>query len=250
MTTTKSATSEEKPAWYSIPGHGQISDFVNLLHPPYTVWHLSYVLIGIAISPVIFLDRSIAVLLAFFFGLGIGAHALDETMGNPLQTRLSKKRLYIIGLTSISVAVGIGLYYVVTVSLLILPIVLAEVFFALAYNLEMFGKKFHTMIVFAISWGVLPFLTGYFVNSLSISPTAVVVAVAIALLTYVQRTLSFQARSIRGNNFSPQQSLRLTSGEEVTVTSRELILPAERSLKALSIMIFLFAIALIFQRII
>jgi len=239
----------QKPAWYTVAGHGLLSDLVNLIHPPYTLWHLSYVVIGIGLSPIIHPDRSIVVVLAFFLGLGIGAHALDETMGNPLKTRLSRHKLYLIGFSSLAAAVAIGAYYVVTLSLLLLPIIFAEVFFALAYNLEAFNKRFHNVLVFSISWGVLPFLTGYFVNSLSVSFGALLTSIAIGLLTYVQRTLSLQARSVRRTITSPIRALKLENGEEISVTSTDLISPAEKSLKALTLTIFIFAIALICQRI-
>jgi len=240
----------QKPAWYSLEGGGTLTDIINLMHPPYTLWHLSYVLIGISLAPVIHIDRSIAVLVSFFLGLGIGAHALDETMGNPLQTRLSKSELYFIGFSSLAAAISIGLYYVFTVSLLILPIVMIEVFFALVYNLEAFGKRFHNTFVFSLSWGSIPFITGYFVNSLSINPAILLASVSIGLLTYVQRTLSLQARSVRRKLPSSVQALKLSNGDEVRISEKELISPAEKSLKALSLMIFLFAIALILLRII
>jgi hypothetical protein len=236
-----------KPAWYSSKNSGIVSDFINLLHPPYTLWHLSYVIIGVAISPIIYLDRSIAVLVAFFLGLGLGAHALDETMGNPLRTKISKTKLYIIGFVSFSAAVSIGLYYVLELSLLIFPFVAIESFFAIAYNLEIFKKRFHTDIVFAISWGSIPFLTGYFVNSLSLSLSSLVMALGIGLLTYVQRTLSTQARLFR-RRINEVESINLVNGERIPMTSQEIISPAEKSLKALTIMIFALSIALILSR--
>ncbi len=239
----------QRPAWYTLGGRGVLTDLVNLLHPPYTLWHLSYVVIGIALAPVINMDRSLAVIIAFFLGLGIGAHALDETMGNPLKTKLSRQKLYLIGLSSLTVATAIGAYYVITLSVLLLPIILVEVFFALAYNLETFNKRFHNTIVFSISWGVLPFLTGYFVNSLSVSLGALLTSLAIGLLTYVQRTLSLQARAVRRNIDSPIRALKLENGEEIQVSASDLISPAEKSLKALTLTIFIFAIALICQRI-
>lgn len=239
----------QKPAWYTLAGHGVATDLANMIHPPYTLWHLSYVLIGVALSPVIYLDRSIAVLVAFFLGLGIGAHALDETMGNPLKTRMSKRNLYFIGFSSLAAATAIGAYYIVTLSLLLLPIILVEVFFAVVYNLEAFDKRFHNTLVFSLSWGVLPFLTGYFVNSLSWSLGALLTSVAIGLLTYVQRTLSLQARSVRRNIHSPIRALKLENGEEIPVSGSNLILPAEKSLKALTLTIFVFAVALICQRV-
>jgi hypothetical protein len=236
-----------KPSWYSSKNTGAVSDFINLLHPPYTLWHLSYVVIGIAMSPVIYSGRSIAVLVAFFVGLGLGAHALDETMGNPLHTKISKTRLYLVGFISLSVAILIGLYYVVVLSVLILPFVAIESFFAVAYNLEVFEKRFHTDLIFALSWGSIPFLTGYFVNSLSLSVATLVMAVGIGFLTYVQRTLSTQARLFR-RKIDSVQSINLVTGESIPMSSHDLISPAEKSLKALTIMIFAVSIALILAR--
>jgi hypothetical protein len=238
-----------KPAWYSLYGEGPLKDIINLTHPPYTLWHLSYVLIGISLSPVIYPARSIAVLAAFFLGLGIGAHALDETMGNPLQTRLSRVQLYLIGFSSLGGAILIGIFYVATVSLLILPFVLLEAFFALTYNLEAFGKRFHNMLVFSLSWGAIPFLTGYFVNSLSLNLPILLVSLAVALLTYVQRTLSIQARTVRRVLPAPVRSLKLANGEEVIISEKDLIGSAEKSLKMLSLMIFFLAVGLILQRV-
>jgi hypothetical protein len=236
-----------RPSWYSTKSNGFVSDFINLLHPPYTLWHLSYVLIGVAMSPIIYLSRSAAVLAAFFLGLGLGAHALDETMGNPLQTKISKTKLYIIGFVSLSIAILIGLYYVFELSLLIFPFVAIESFFAVAYNLEIFERRFHTDIVFALSWGSIPFLTGYFVNSLALSVSSLVMALGIGLLTYVQRTLSTQARFFR-RKMERVESINLVNGERVPLSSEEIISPAEKSLKALTIMIFAVSIALILAR--
>jgi hypothetical protein len=238
----------QKPAWYTVEGHGVFTDLVNLLHPPYTIWHLSYVLMGIALSPMIYLDRSAAVLFSFFMGLGIGAHALDETMGNPLKTRLSKRGLYTIGVLSLAFATLIGAYYVVTLSAFLLPIVLVEVFFALTYNLESFNGKFHNAVVFSISWGILPFLAGYFVNTLSVSVGALLASLAVGILTYVQRTLSSQARLARRIYDSPIKCLKLENGREIPFSTSDLISPAEKSLKALTLTIFVLAFALICQR--
>ncbi|MGI0091408.1 MAG: hypothetical protein ACREBS_06835 [Nitrososphaerales archaeon] len=191
----------------------------------------------------IYPERSIAVVLAFFLGLGIGAHALDETMGNPLQTKLSKHKLYLIGFSALGAAIGIGLYYVITLSLLLLPIICAETLFALAYNLEMFGKRLHTAWVFSLSWGVLPLITGYLVNALSLTPTVILISVAAGLLTYVQRILSTPARFVRRKLWRSQDySSSQFDG------SRELVSVSEKSLKLLTLMIFVLAVALLLQR--
>ena len=41
---------EQRPAFYALATGGW-RDYVTLLHPPYTLWHLSYVAIGAALAP-------------------------------------------------------------------------------------------------------------------------------------------------------------------------------------------------------
>ncbi len=236
-----------RPAWYSVNGDGFLSDIINLIHPPYTLWHLSYVLMGIALAPKIFPDRSIAALLAFFLGLGIGAHALDETMGNPLKTRLSKSQLYVIGLCALSSAILIGVYYALTVSSVLLVFVGLESFFAIAYNLEMFERRFHNALVFALSWGVIPFLAGYYVNALNLSLPILVLAAPVGLLTVVQKTLSTEARKIR-RKMKPIDGLKLAGGEVIPASSKELVRPIEISLQVLTLTVFLIALGLLSER--
>jgi hypothetical protein len=80
------------PAVYALrPGAWR--DYVTLLHPPYTVWHLSYVVLGAGLAPTIRYGRLGASLMAFFLALGLGAHALDELHGHPLQTRISDRAM-------------------------------------------------------------------------------------------------------------------------------------------------------------
>ena len=66
-----------RPAFYALAPGGW-RDYVTLLHPPYTLWHLSYVVIGAAIAPAFRPWILCLALLAFFLGMGIGAHALDD----------------------------------------------------------------------------------------------------------------------------------------------------------------------------
>ena len=68
----------KSPAFYALAGAKGWQDYLNLLHAPYTLWHLSYVVLGAAISPTVHLDRLLGTLLAFFLAVGIAAHALDE----------------------------------------------------------------------------------------------------------------------------------------------------------------------------
>ena len=62
---------------------------------------------------------------------------------------------------------------------------LVGAFLVLAYNLELFGGRFHTDFWFAAAWGAFPALTSYWANALAIDSAAeavAAVAVTLALL--------------------------------------------------------------------
>src|SRR6202034_4939299 len=84
--------SESRPAFYAArPGRWR--DWWTLLHPPYTAWHLSYVVIGAALAPRVEISRLVASVLAFFLAVGVAAHALDELHGRPLATNIPGAQL-------------------------------------------------------------------------------------------------------------------------------------------------------------
>src|SRR5215831_19303784 len=145
----------ERPAFYAL-APGGLRDFVTLLHPPYTAWHLSYVLLGAAAAPVVHAGRLAATLGAFFLAVGIGAHALDELHGRPLGTTLSRRVLVALAVGSVLGAVAIGVVVMVDVSWTLAPFIVVGTFLVLAYNLEWFGGRFHSMLWFALAWGAFP----------------------------------------------------------------------------------------------
>src|SRR5215469_13717149 len=148
-------SSESRPAFYALSPGGW-RDLVTILHPPYTAWHLSYVALGAALAPTFVLWRLGAALGAFLLALGIACHALDELTGRPLGTRLSRSTLIGLAAAGLGGAIAIGLAGAVTVSAWLIPFIVVGTFLALAYNLELFGGRFHTDIWFALAWGAFP----------------------------------------------------------------------------------------------
>ena len=99
------------PAFYAAPRfarRGWLADWWVLLHPPYTLWHLSYVAIGATIAPEFSEVRLIATLIAFFLAVGLAAHALDEFHSRPLRTSIPDWQLIAVSVVSLGAAVGIG----------------------------------------------------------------------------------------------------------------------------------------------
>src|SRR5437764_2332499 len=179
----------ERPAFYALAPGGW-RDAVTLLHPPYTFWHLGYVALGAAVAPAVHVDRLLAALGAFFLAVGISAHALDELNGRPLRTRLSRRLLVGLAAAGLAGGVGIGLAGAAIVSLSLLPFVAAGGFLVVAYNLELFGGRFHGDGWFAVAWGAFPAFTSYWANALSLHPAGILVAAACWALSVAQRRLS------------------------------------------------------------
>jgi len=189
-------TETTRPAFYSLAPGGW-RDYVTLLHPPYTAWHLSYVVLGAAIAPEWRPGILGLALAAFFLGMGIAAHALDEMQGRPLQTRISEPILAGLAAASLLGAAAIGIGTAIETNLWLLVFVAAGAFIAVAYNLELFGGRFHGMLWFALAWGALPVLATYFAVAETIRAEALVAALFAAIMSCTQRVLSTPVRMQR-----------------------------------------------------
>ena len=205
------ATPRPRPAFYSLASGGW-RDYATLLHPPYTLWHLSYVTLGAALSPTTRYDRLGATLLAFFLGLGIGAHALDEMAGRPLRTRIPRWVLVILAVSGLGGALAIGLAGVALASPWLVAFIAFGLFIAPAYNLEWFRGRFHNDFWFALSWGVFPFLTAYWASAERLGLPALGGSAAVFTLSLAQRALSRRVRDIRRNVRSIEGQLLYTDG--------------------------------------
>jgi hypothetical protein len=189
-------SAETRPAFYALR-RGGWRDYVTLLHPPYTLWHLSYVAVGAGLASPFSWTRCGVALVAFALGMGVGAHALDELRGHPLQTRIPDPTLWSLAAIGIAAATALGVYACVAWTWWLAPFVVAGAFVVVAYNLELFGGAFHSTLWFALAWGALPVLSAYVVEAETLRVEAVAAALYAALLSYAQRVLSTQVRVAR-----------------------------------------------------
>jgi hypothetical protein len=236
-----------RPAFYALAPGGW-RDYVTLLHLPYTAWHLSYVAIGAALAPEPAGRRLLAALAAFFLALGIGAHALDELNGRPLNTRISDRMLIALAAASIGAAVGIGIAAALAWTLWLLPFVAVGGFLVVAYNLEVFGGFFHTDLWFGLAWGAFPLLTGYFVVAEKLTPEAGLAAMFALLSSLAQRKLSTQVRKVRRRVDSVTGTLRMADGTLEEITTDTLIGSPESALRLLAAAMVSLAAALLVLR--
>jgi hypothetical protein len=237
----------ERPAFYALAPGGW-RDFVTLLHPPYTAWHLSYVALGAAAAPTLHGDRLAAALGAFFLGVGVCAHALDELNGRPLGTRIPDAVLVALAALSLAGAIALGVVGVATVGASLVPFIAAGAFLVVAYNLELFGGRFHTDFWFAAAWGAFPAATAYWANAVSIEWAGVLVALACFCLSVAQRRLSTPVRALRRRAVSVSGEITLDDGRQVQLSRESLVAPLDGALRALTAAVVLLAIAFVIVR--
>ncbi|MBI4196025.1 MAG: hypothetical protein HY526_13215 [Betaproteobacteria bacterium] len=181
---------DRRTEWF-VPSFGplKLRIFIGLLFLPYTGMVLAYTVIGSMLADPIHWDRVGAILLIYFLALGIGAHALDALGSKgvkPWGEVFSVRQLWVLTISSIVAAYAIGIYYMVLYTPLLWLIAIPEGFFVFAYNLEWFKGRFHTDAWFALSWGSLPVLAGYVLQTNRVSVAALLVAASMGLLSLVE----------------------------------------------------------------
>ena len=226
-------------------GTGGVRDWLTLLHPPYTMWHLSYVALGAAVVPHLVLWRLCGTLLAFFLAVGIGAHALDELHGRPLGTGISGRWLVVAAALSVGAAMAAGLAYG---GVWLLPFVVAGGLFVTVYNLELLHGALHNDLGFAVTWGAFPVLVGAYAQHGTLPPAAFVAAAAALLISLGQRYLSTAARTLRRKAAQVSVTITWRDGSQHELGKAELLAPLERALRTLAWAMGALAVALVLAR--
>jgi hypothetical protein len=243
-----------KPAFYARKG-SLLSDWWTLLHPPYTLWHLSYVVIGAAVVPARDWGALAASVLAFFLAVGLAAHALDEVQGRPLGTDIGSATLYavaVLGLGGACVLGVAGAFFRDGRNWPLAAVIPLGILLVVGYNLELFGGRLHTDWAFAWGWGGFPVVVGYLAQSPSVSLPQLVAVTAATLAgvstSYAQRFLSTPARHLRRRTVEVTGNLAGTDGTATPLDRNVLLAPLEGALRALSWAMPMFALAMLLAR--
>ncbi|MGH8924684.1 MAG: hypothetical protein ACRDWA_08650 [Acidimicrobiia bacterium] len=237
----------KRPAFYA-PVGSRTGDLVAILHPPYTAWHLSHVVLGAAIAPVFDGLVLTGTLLAFFFGLGVGAHAFDELHGRPLRTSLPRSTLIGIGTLGMLAALAVAIVGAVIVSPWVLAWAAMGIALAVGYAFER-PRPLHTPLGFALAWGAFPTLVGYWAQTQTIAVPGLLMAGATTLLSMAQRALSTPARNLRRT--VERAELILERADSTERWSEDEILETwERPLKLLAAAVIAFAVGLLIAKVV
>lgn len=247
----RDASTDVAPAFYALPKHlkgRRPRERWSVLHPPYTMLHLSLVTIGACLVGPVNLTRLAASLGAFFLAVGVGAHCLDELEGRPLQTSIPAWQLAGGAAAGLSGAVALGIVGMVLVSPYLGIFIALGVFIALSYNLELFSGLFHNTLVLILGWGAFPIVTAYYAQHGRVTLGAFAAGAFGALITLTQRILSTPARDLRRKVIAIEGTITRRDGSTEQVTRQLILRPLELALRTLCWMGFAAAIALILVR--
>ena len=220
-----------------------------LLHPPYTLWHLSYVAIGATIAPRFDGGRLAATLVAFFMAVGVGAHALDEHHDRPLGTAIPGWLLVAAATVSLGAAVGIGIVGLWYVGPGLAVFIIVGV--ALACRLQPRAARRPTPQRRHVRrrLGLVSVLTAYYAQAETVRVPALAAAAAAYLLSRAQRSLSTPARTLRRRVASVDGQVTYVDGRIAPLTTSTLLAPLEAALKATACGVALLALALVVYRV-
>jgi hypothetical protein len=161
---------------------------------------ISFTIIGSMLSESIAWDRALSIFIIYFLGLGVSAHAADnlgskkiKPWGNFFST--FELRLMVMG--GLSVSYLLGIYYIIIFVPLLSIIAIIEGFFLFAYNFELFNGFFHNNFWFAISWGSLPLLAGFVIQTNSISILSLIASIVAFLAAYIEIRISRKYKELK-----------------------------------------------------
>jgi hypothetical protein len=219
--------------WF-VPRFGPLKfrAFIGMLFLPYTGMCISFTIIGSMLSESIAWDKVLSIFIIYFLALGVSAHAADNLGSKkikPWGTFFSTFELRLMVIGGLSVSYILGIYYIITFAPLLLIIAIIEGFFLFAYNFELFNGLFHNNFWFAVSWGGLPLLAGFVIQTNSISVLSLISSIMAFLVAYTEIRISRKYKELKRK---PQ--------DVVDYNTEKL----EHSLKVISLLTISFAVLL------
>ena len=235
-------TMNDRGSEWFVPKGGppRLRSVVGLLFLPYTGMVISYAVIGSLLVRPVHWERVLWIAVIYFLGLGIAAHALDaigSKGAKPWGRTFTRRQLVLSAIFSLVTAYLIALYYMIHYVPWLSVVAVLEGFFVFAYNLEWFSGRFHRDGWFGFSWGFLPVLAGYLMQSNRVSPAAIAVGFAMALFSLVEIKASRPYKELKRRSHLLQES------------EKELMRRYESILKSISMGVMFLCLGLLVFRI-
>lgn len=158
---------------------------IGILFLPYTSIVTCFAMWG-SFTENFLIERTVAIGIIYFLAVGVSAHCLDAVGGKTKPWGdLPKRKIVTIALIALGGSFTIGIFYAILDSPLLIPIGILEGFFLFAYNLELFGGRFHNNATTVLSWGVLPVFAGSAIQTNAISIETLLLSAISGITTYL-----------------------------------------------------------------
>ena len=232
---------DRRSEWF-VPkvGPPRLRALAGILFLPYTGMVISYAVIGSLLVRSVCWERVIWIAVVYFLGLGIAAHALDalgSKATKPWGRAFTRPQLVLAATFSLVTAYLIALYYMLYHVPWLSIVAVLEGFFLFAYNLEWFNGRFHTDGWFGFSWGFLPVLAGFLMQTNRVSLAAIAVGVGMSLFSLVEIKASRPYKELKHRNHLLQD------------TEKDLMRRYETILKSISMGVLFLGLGLLVFRI-
>jgi hypothetical protein len=186
--------------------------FVGMLFLPYTGMCVSFAVLGTLLPAQIIWDRVFAITAIYALGLGLAAHAADNLGSRNLKpwgSYFSHKQLWFVVLAGLASAYSIGIYYMIFFTPMLWLIAILEGFFVFAYNFELFKGLFHTDFWFSVSWGTLPVIAGFVIQTNHIENLPLILSGITGLMSYAHIQVSKKYKERKRNGLTDAGTAKL-----------------------------------------
>lgn len=226
-----------KKTWYQLEG-SKLAELWTILHLPYTFMNLSFLAMGFGIAGIHRWDLFAWTMVAYLLGM-TAAHAIDQLpdQGSNYVNHLKPPELLAIAGACATSAVVLGAFWMVKLGawqlLWIIPL---QTFFIVAYPYAKFAKGFfHSDFWFALSFGFIPVMVGYYVHTLTLAGEFLPWAVIAGIISWIEISLSRHVRLLR------------KEGANYNLPLEDLLPKAERALMLLCVMSYSMAVIFVLK---
>ncbi len=170
------------------------------LRVPFSLVFIGWMTFAEVLSPKFSLEIYFYSVLAVFLGLVVGAHYIDigTSRGkfSPFFPHIPSAMVWI-GILAVVVGGAVGVYMALRWNLLFVLFVAVEGFAAYAYPSEK-PKMVHSYLGFGLTWGTVPFIAAYFIQSGTSSLLVLAVSIFVGISVVMMHHLAIMSRESPG----------------------------------------------------
>jgi hypothetical protein len=170
------------------------------LRTPFSLVFIGWMTFAEVLSPSFSIEVYLYTVIAVFLGLVVGAHYIDigtsRDKFSPFFPKIPAAILWV-GILAVVTGGIVGVYIALRWNLLFLLFVAIESFAAYAYPRES-PRRVHSYLGFGLTWGSIPFLAAFFIQSGTVTFLALGVASFVGVSVVMMHHLAIMSRDSPG----------------------------------------------------